>query len=74
MTQAIVRRPSEKFPRYTHTDGGEALRCIRVTEYGHPLAMKALYFLTEVSEPDAGNITIFPGAIISKFRSMPKYP
>lgn len=62
MTQAIVRPPSDKFPGYTHTDGGEALRRIRVTEDSHPLAMKALYFLTDVQERDAGNITIFPGS------------
>lgn len=62
MTQAIVRPPSDRFPGYTHTDGGEALRRIRVTETSYPLAMKALYFLTDVTEPDSGNITIFPGS------------
>lgn len=62
MTQAIVRPPSETFPGYTHTDGGEALRCIRPSETSHPLAMKAMYLLTDVTEPDSGNLTIFPGS------------
>ena len=42
MTQAIVRPSTRKFAGYTHTDGGEALREIRVTETSRPLAMKAL--------------------------------
>ena len=61
MTQAIVRNPSDKFLA-THTDDGEALRCIRVTENSHPIAMKALYFLTDVTERDSGNLTIFQGS------------
>ena len=62
MTQAIVRPPSETFPGYTHTDGGEALRCIRPSETSRPLAMKAMYLLTDVNEPDSGNLTLFPGS------------
>ena len=62
MTQAIVRPASDKFPGYTHTDGGEALRRIRVDPDSPPLAMKILYFLTDVEEPDSGNLTIFPGS------------
>lgn len=41
MSQAIVRPVNPKWPGYTHTDGGEALRRIRVTETSLPLAMKA---------------------------------
>ena len=52
MSQAIVRPSSEEFPGYTHTDGGEALAQIRVTETSRPLAMKAMYLLTDVTEPD----------------------
>lgn len=62
MSQAIVRAPTSKFPGYTHTDGGEALRRIRVSDSCPPLAMKALYFLTDTSEPEMGNLTIFPGS------------
>ncbi len=62
MTQAIVRPPSPKFPGYTHTDGGEALRRIRVDPDSPPLALKALYFLTDVEEEESGNLTIFPGS------------
>ena len=32
MTQAIARPPTDKFPGYTHTDGGESLRQIQVSE------------------------------------------
>lgn len=62
MTQAIVRGATDKFPGYTHTDGGEALRRIRVSDNCPPLAMKALYLLTDTPEPDMGNLTVFPGS------------
>lgn len=61
MSQAIVRA-SDEFPGFTHTDGGEALRRIRVTETSKPLAMKALYLLTDVKGTDSGNFTVFPGS------------
>ncbi len=61
MTQAIVRPSSDSFPGYTHTDGGEALRLIRPSESSPPLAMKAMYLLTDTTEKDAGNLTLFPG-------------
>ncbi|MDA1076118.1 MAG: phytanoyl-CoA dioxygenase family protein [Proteobacteria bacterium] len=61
MTQAIARPPTQKFPGYTHTDGGESLRSIRVSETSPPIAMKAMYLLTNVSEQDHGNLTVFPG-------------
>lgn len=62
MTQAIVRPSSESFPGYTHTDGGEALRRIRPSESSPPLAMKAMYVLTDTTERDSGNLTLFPGS------------
>jgi hypothetical protein len=70
MTQAIVRPSTPKFPGYTHTDGGEAFREIRVTESSRPLAMKVMYLLTDVDEPDSGNLTVFPG---SHMRPFPVY-
>ena len=62
MTQGIVRGPSEKFPGYTHTDGGESLRMIQVTENSPPIAVKALFLLTDVTNEDTGNLTVFPGS------------
>jgi hypothetical protein len=63
MTQAIVRASGTDFPGYTHTDGGEALREIRVTESSPPLAMKVMYLLTDVEEGiDNGGLTVFPGS------------
>ena len=62
MTQAITRPSTDKFPGYTHTDGGESLRLTRVQETSPPIAMKAMYLLTDVTEKDAGNLTVFPGS------------
>jgi len=67
MTQAIVRASTPDFPGFTHTDGGEALRRIRVTETSRPLAMKALYLLTDVSAPESGNFVVFPGSHLRPF-------
>ena len=62
MPQALVRHSGEDSHCYTHTDGGESLRTIRVTESSPPVAMKAMYVLTDVTEPDSGNLTVFPGS------------
>lgn len=62
MTQAIVRPSTDKFSGYTHTDGGEGLREIQVTETSPPIAMKAMYLLTDVTEDDTGGLTVFPGS------------
>lgn len=62
MSQAIVRGSGDGFKGYTHTDGGEAQRRIRVTETSRPLAMKAMYLLTDVTNTDSGNFTVFPGS------------
>ena len=67
MTQAIVRASTPDFPGYTHTDGGEALRRIRVSETSWPLAMKAMYLLTDVDGPDSANFTVFPGSHMRPF-------
>ena len=71
MSQAIVRASTETFPGYTHTDGGEAQRAIRVTETSRPLAVKVMYLLTDVTEPDSGNFTIFPGSHLGRSPSAP---
>ena len=62
MTQAITRPSGDGFPGYTHTDGGESLRRIRVAESCPPIAMKAMYLLTDVTAEDSGNLTVFPGS------------
>lgn len=72
MSQAIVRASNDGFAGYTHTDGGEALRRIRVTETSLPLAIKALYLLTDVEGPDAGNFTVFPGSHMRPFPEDPQ--
>ena len=67
MTQAIVRPSTDAFPGYTHTDGGEALRYVRVTETSRPIAMKAMYLLSDVDQEDSGNFTVFPGSHMRPF-------
>ena len=62
MTQAIVRPSTTTFPGYTHTDGGEALRYVRVSDDSRPIAMKAMYLLSDVEGTDSGNLTVFPGS------------
>jgi ectoine hydroxylase-related dioxygenase (phytanoyl-CoA dioxygenase family) len=62
MSQAIVRASTPDFPGYTHTDGGEGLRRIRVTESSRPLAMKVMYLLTDVGAEKCGNFTVYPGS------------
>ena len=69
MAQVLVRPPNPDFAGYIHTDGGEALRRIRVTETSLPLQLKIQYFLTDVDRPNAGNFTLFPG---SHLRPYPK--
>jgi hypothetical protein len=67
MTQAIVRPSTDTFPGYTHTDGGEGLREIRVSETSPPLAMKAMYLLSDVTGEDASAFTVFPGSHLRTF-------
>ena len=62
-----MRPSTDTFPGYTHTDGGEALREIRVTETSPPLAMKAMYLLSDVNGPDSGAFTVYPGSHMRKF-------
>ncbi len=66
MTQAIARPSTENFPGYTHTDGGESLRMTRVSATSQPIAMKAMFLLTDVTEKDTGNLTVFPGSHVKQ--------
>ena len=67
MSQAIVRESGDRFPGYTHTDGGESQRQIRVTETSRPVAIKAMYLLSDVTEKDSGAFTVFPGSHMRPF-------
>ncbi|MCA8928620.1 MAG: phytanoyl-CoA dioxygenase family protein [Alphaproteobacteria bacterium] len=62
MSQAIVRPSNDGFPGYTHTDGGEGQREVRVLESSRPIAVKALYLLTDVEGRNNGNFTVYPGS------------
>lgn len=62
MAQALVRVPDPKYNGYVHTDGGQALSRIRVTETSAPLQIKIQYFLTDVRGGDRGNFVLFPGS------------
>ncbi len=74
MTQAIVRPSTPEFPGYVHTDGGEALRRVRVAETSRPIAVKALYLLTDVEGTDSGNFTVFPGSHTRPFPEVDEPP
>lgn len=67
MAEAIVRVPDSKFKGYIHTDGGQAMRRIRVTETSWPLQIKIQYFLTDTSRLNCGNFTLFPGSHLRPF-------
>jgi hypothetical protein len=67
MSQAIVRESGDSFPGYTHTDGGEAQRNVRVTETSRPIAVKAMYLLTDITAKDSGAFTVFPGSHMRPF-------
>ena len=62
MSEVIVRPPNPKDPGYLHTDGGQAMRTIRVSRSSSPLQVKIHYFLTDLAERDSGNFTVVPGS------------
>ncbi len=62
MAEVTVRPPNPEASGFIHTDGGQALRHIRVTETSWPLQLKIQYFLTDVNRPDSGNFALFPGS------------
>ena len=57
-----VRPPNPNARGFMHTDGGEAMQSIRVTEDSRPLQAKVHYFLTDVPHEDWGNFTVVPGS------------
>ena len=62
MSEVIVRPPNPKDQGYLHTDGGQAMRSIRVSDTSLPLQVKIHYFLTDLEVPDSGNFTVVPGS------------
>jgi phytanoyl-CoA dioxygenase PhyH len=62
MSEVVVRPPNPEGSFLLHTDGGQAMRQIRVTEESLPLQIKIQYFLTDVDAPDSGNFTLVPGS------------
>jgi hypothetical protein len=57
-----VRPPNPNARGFLHTDGGEAMQGIRVTEDSRPLQAKVHYFLTDVPTEFHGNFTVVPGS------------
>lgn len=62
MSEVIVRPPQPEGKGLLHTDGGQAMRQIRVSESSLPLQIKLHYFLTDLPNPDSGNFTVVPGS------------
>jgi ectoine hydroxylase len=57
-----VRPPNPNTRGFLHTDGGEAMQSVRVTEDSRPLQAKVHYFLTDVPSEFRGNFTVVPGS------------
>ena len=62
MSEVIVRPTDPEGKGLLHTDGGQAMRQIRVSESSLPFQIKFQYFLTDLPEPDMGNFTVVPGS------------
>ena len=62
MSEVIVRPTDPEGKGLLHTDGGQAMRQIRVSESSLPFQIKLQYFLTDLPEPDMGNFTVVPGS------------
>ena len=62
MSEVIVRPTDPEGKGLLHTDGGQAMRQIRVSDSSLPFQIKFQYFLTDLPEPDMGNFTVVPGS------------
>ena len=67
LATATVHPPNPVFTGFLHIDGGPHLQRIRASETSWPLQVKVLWFLTDVSEPDMGNIVFVPGSHLRPF-------
>jgi hypothetical protein len=61
-TEVFLRYPHPERLLRLHTDGGPAFRRF-FPQPGRPvLQLKVQFFLTDLSEPDSGNLTVVPGS------------
>ncbi len=61
-TEILVRRPRISPALALHLDGGASLNRM-MPHPGSPLShLKALYFLTDITMPDTGNVIVVPGS------------
>ena len=61
-TVVYVRYPGEEMPFDWHTDGGDALRHVRVEPDSRPLNFKIQYFLTDIPGANRANFCLVPGS------------
>ena len=74
MSQALIRPANTEYYGFVHTDGGQAMQRIRVSETSLPLQLKVQYFLTDVREPNGGNFVVFPGSHLRPYPVNGPYP
>jgi hypothetical protein len=67
LATATVHPPNPVYTGFLHVDGGPHLQRIRPSETSWPLQVKVLWFLTDVSKPDMGNIVFVPGSHLRPF-------
>lgn len=61
-TEILVRRPRDDTPLPLHVDGGPSLGGVLPHPDGKLTHLKALYFLTDVTSKDQGNVVVLPGS------------
>lgn len=62
LTHLIVYPPEAHDAPYLHVDGGDSLGRIRPDAGSLPLSVKAMIFLTDLNDRDAGNFSVVPGS------------
>jgi ectoine hydroxylase-related dioxygenase (phytanoyl-CoA dioxygenase family) len=60
-TELFVRHPDEQHIIRFHTDAGPSMQKILPTSTNLPLQFKVQLFLTDLSKPNSGNFSFFPG-------------
>lgn len=61
-TEVFLRYPHSERLLRLHTDGGPAFRRFFPRPDSPVLQLKVQFFLTDLSEPDSGNLTVVPGS------------
>jgi len=67
LTTVTYHPPNPTYQGFLHVDGGPSMQRIRVSETSWPLQVKIIWFLTDTSEPDMGNIVVVPGSHLRSF-------